>query len=38
MPRTTRRKRILWTSDELKLLKQLAGKVKEVLAEPLPTA
>lgn len=26
MPRTTRRKRILWTSDELKLLKKLAGK------------
>jgi len=26
MPRTTRRKRILWTADELKTLKKLAGK------------
>ena len=26
MPRTTRRKRILWTTDELKTLRKLAGK------------
>ncbi len=26
MARTTRRKRVLWTSDELKLLRKLAGK------------
>ena len=26
MPRTTRRKRVLWTSAELKLLRKLAGK------------
>jgi hypothetical protein len=26
MPRTTRRKRILWTADELKTLRKLAGK------------
>jgi DNA-binding NarL/FixJ family response regulator len=26
MPRITRRKRILWTTDELKILKKLAGK------------
>ncbi|HEV2700916.1 MAG TPA: hypothetical protein VGV09_04745 [Steroidobacteraceae bacterium] len=27
MPRTTRRKRVLWTADELKTLRKLAGKV-----------
>jgi hypothetical protein len=26
MPRTTRRKRVLWTADELKTLRKLAGK------------
>ena len=26
MPRTTRRKRILWTTNELKTLRKLAGK------------
>jgi hypothetical protein len=26
MPRITRRKRILWTTDELKTLRKLAGK------------
>ena len=32
MPRPTRRRRILWTSEELKLLKKLAGKqsVREI--------
>ena len=27
MPRTTRRKRVLWTADELKTLRKQAGKV-----------
>lgn len=27
MPRTTRRRRVLWTADELKTLRKLAGKV-----------
>jgi hypothetical protein len=27
MPRTTRRRRVLWTSDELKILRKHAGKV-----------
>ncbi len=26
MPRTTRRKRVIWTADELKTLRKLAGK------------
>ena len=26
MPRTTRRRRVLWTADELKTLRKLAGK------------
>jgi len=26
MPRTTRRKRVLWTTDQLKTLRKLAGK------------
>jgi hypothetical protein len=26
MPRTTRRKRVLWAADELKTLRKLAGK------------
>ena len=26
MPRTTRRKRVVWTVDELKILRKLAGK------------